>query len=73
VFLTPIDHGLNDFAEGTAISRWLVFDQRRRVSEIPLKKIGEPEDVAKLGSYFCEEDATFITGAELIMDGGMTL
>ncbi|WP_080903987.1 glucose 1-dehydrogenase [Parabacteroides sp. Marseille-P3160] len=40
---------------------------------IPLKKMGEPEDVAKLVRYLCEESANYITGAEIIIDGGMTL
>lgn len=45
----------------------------RLINEIPLKKLGESEDVAKLVVYFCEEHANFITGAEIIVDGGMTL
>lgn len=40
---------------------------------IPLRKMGEAEDVAKLVTYLCEDGASFITGAEIIMDGGMTL
>lgn len=43
------------------------------LNEIPLRKMGEAEDVAKLVSYFSDENANFITGAELIVDGGMTL
>ncbi len=45
----------------------------RLINEIPLKKMGEAEDIAKLVTYFCDESAKFITGAELIVDGGMTL
>ena len=45
----------------------------RLIDEIPLRKMGEPGDVAKLVSYLCEDSATFITGAEIIVDGGMTL
>ena len=40
---------------------------------IPLKVKGKAEDVAKMVSYFCQDEAGFITGAELIMDGGMSL
>lgn len=47
--------------------------KERLTSEIPLKKMGEPEDVAKLVAYLCDENANFITGAEVIVDGGMTL
>lgn len=40
---------------------------------IPLKKIGKPEDVAKLVSYLSDDAASFITGSEFIIDGGLTL
>lgn len=43
------------------------------ISQIPLKKIGTAEDVAKMVAYFTGDAASFITGAEIIMDGGMSL
>ncbi|RUT72281.1 SDR family oxidoreductase [Flavobacterium cupreum] len=43
------------------------------VDHIPLKQMGTSEDVAKMVSYLSSEAATFITGADFIMDGGMVL
>ncbi len=43
------------------------------VSKIPLGKLGEAEDIAKLVTYFCSENSKFITGSEIIVDGGLTL
>ncbi|GAA4323706.1 SDR family oxidoreductase [Mucilaginibacter gynuensis] len=43
------------------------------ISKTPLRKLGTAEDVAKLVSYFSGDAATFITGAELIIDGGFSL
>jgi len=43
------------------------------IERVPLKKIGTAEDVGKMVAYFCGEAASFITGAEIIMDGGMSL
>lgn len=43
------------------------------VTRIPLAKIGEPEDVAKMVAYLSADSASFITGSEFIMDGGMVL
>ncbi|MET0467066.1 MAG: SDR family oxidoreductase [Chitinophagaceae bacterium] len=43
------------------------------IDRIPLKKIGNAEDVAKLVSYFSGDNASFITGAEVVIDGGMSL
>jgi NAD(P)-dependent dehydrogenase (short-subunit alcohol dehydrogenase family) len=43
------------------------------IGRIPLKKMGTAEDVAKMVAYFCGDAAKFITGAEVVMDGGMRL
>ncbi|GAB4053978.1 SDR family oxidoreductase [Spirosoma litoris] len=43
------------------------------IDRVPLKKIGQAEDVGKLVAYFSSDSARFITGAELVMDGGMSL
>lgn len=40
---------------------------------IPYKRIGEPEDVARLAVWLCSDEADYITGASLFVDGGMTL
>ncbi|MFC6100261.1 glucose 1-dehydrogenase [Olivibacter domesticus] len=45
----------------------------RLINEIPLKKMGEAEDVARLVTYLCDDAASFITGTEIIVDGGLTL
>jgi NAD(P)-dependent dehydrogenase (short-subunit alcohol dehydrogenase family) len=38
----------------------------------PAGRVGRPEDVAGAAAYLLSEDAGFMTGAELILDGGMT-
>lgn len=40
---------------------------------IPYKRIGEPDDVARLVAWLCSDEADYITGASLYVDGGMTL
>jgi 3-oxoacyl-[acyl-carrier protein] reductase len=37
---------------------------------IPLKRMGDVSEVASLVSYLASEDAGFITGASLTIDGG---
>ena len=37
----------------------------------PLKRIGEPEEVASAVSFLLSDDASYITSAELLIDGGM--
>lgn len=40
---------------------------------IPYKRIGEPDDVARLAVWLASDEADYITGASLFVDGGMTL
>jgi NAD(P)-dependent dehydrogenase (short-subunit alcohol dehydrogenase family) len=37
-----------------------------------LKRGGQPEEVAELASFLCSDRATYITGAVIAVDGGMT-
>ncbi|MNE51549.1 4-formylbenzenesulfonate dehydrogenase TsaC1/TsaC2 [compost metagenome] len=39
---------------------------------IPLKRIGEPDDVAYCVLYLASDESKFVTGAEFKIDGGMT-
>ena len=40
---------------------------------IPLKRIGQPEDVANLASFLASEEASFITGQVIFICGGLTV
>lgn len=40
---------------------------------IPLKRFGASEDIAKLVSFLSSDDASFITGSEYVIDGGINL
>jgi glucose 1-dehydrogenase len=40
---------------------------------IPYKRIGEPEDVARAAVWLASDEADYVTGATLYVDGGMTL
>ncbi len=39
---------------------------------IPLQRIGTPEDIAEAVVYLCSDGAAFITGHNLVIDGGFT-
>lgn len=43
------------------------------IGRIPLRKIGSADDVAKMVAYLCSEASGFITGSDIIIDGGMSL
>ncbi|MEO6784553.1 MAG: SDR family NAD(P)-dependent oxidoreductase [Chthoniobacteraceae bacterium] len=42
------------------------------LSKIPLGRWGLPQEIAKLALYLCSEDAGFITGTDVVIDGGWT-
>lgn len=39
-------------------------------SQIPLGRVGEPEEIAKAALFLASSDASFVNGAELFVDGG---
>ena len=42
------------------------------VSRIPLGRWGRLEEIGALALYLCSEDAGFITGTDILIDGGWT-
>jgi 3-oxoacyl-[acyl-carrier protein] reductase len=40
------------------------------IADIPLKKLGKPEYIAELVYFLCSEKNSFITGQDIIIDGG---
>ena len=42
------------------------------LAKIPVGRWGQPEEIGKLAVYLCSEDAGFITGTDVVIDGGWT-
>ena len=40
---------------------------------IPMGRVGMPEDVAKVANFLASDDAAYVTGAVLVVDGGQSL
>jgi len=48
-------------------------DQRQQVERRQvMKRIGVPEDIGYAASFLASDEASFITGAHLFVDGGLT-
>ncbi len=50
-------------------------DQQKEaiLSNVPIKRLGKPEDVAKTVLFLCSNDSDYITGQVLTVDGGMVM
>ena len=68
---------VNNVAPGaiaTPINRALLENQtqlKALLANIPLGRMGTPEDVAGLVAFLCTEDAAYITGSTFVIDGGL--
>lgn len=58
----------------TAMTDKLTEETKKKLADqIPLNRLGEPEDVAKAVLFLCSEDSSYITGHVLSVNGGMYL
>ncbi|HEX3841660.1 MAG TPA: glucose 1-dehydrogenase [Acidimicrobiales bacterium] len=46
--------------------------RQRRLVHIPIGRFGRPEEIAKAALFLASDDASFITGSALVIDGGIT-
>ena len=40
------------------------------LQKIPVGRFGQPDEIARLALYLCSEDSGFITGTDIVIDGG---
>ena len=64
---TPI---LDGMAANTGKEKAVILDKLAR--QIPLGRIGEPDDIANGVLYLASDESKFMTGAELKLDGGIS-
>jgi 3alpha(or 20beta)-hydroxysteroid dehydrogenase len=44
----------------------------RMEKQIPLRRFGKPAEVAEMCVYLLSDESVFVTGAEFVIDGGLT-
>jgi NAD(P)-dependent dehydrogenase (short-subunit alcohol dehydrogenase family) len=80
----PIDTDLGDFFYRNEAKRGGIPMEEARVrywenlfgpsmAAIPLRRVGTPEDIANLVSFLASEEASYITGQAINIDGGLVL
>ncbi|MBN1389562.1 MAG: SDR family oxidoreductase [Candidatus Thermoplasmatota archaeon] len=45
--------------------------RRKRIEEVPLKRIGKPEEVAEVVAFLLSDGSSYITGANIDVNGGL--
>jgi len=69
-------NGIGPGATVTPINRSWIDDPAKRAmveSHIPMRRAGDAEEMAAVAAFLCSEEAAYITGQTLFVDGGLTL
>jgi glucose 1-dehydrogenase len=75
--LAPLGITINSIAPGaieTPINKNLLNDPAKLsalLQNIPLKRLGQPNDVASLASFLASDEASYVTGTTFFVDGGL--
>ena len=64
-----------EMTDATAARLKLDVEEFRRLSaeQNPVKRVGHPEDIAAAAAFLASDEASYITGQTLYVDGGVTL
>jgi glucose 1-dehydrogenase len=69
-------NGIGPGATVTPINRSWIDDPVKRAmveSHIPMRRAGGAEEMAAVTAFLCSDEAAYITGQTLFVDGGLTL
>ncbi|MFL0245972.1 elongation factor P 5-aminopentanone reductase [Candidatus Clostridium stratigraminis] len=72
--MAPSKIRVNAIAPGvinTEMNNWLTTEEKKDLTrEIPMQRFGSPEDIGKLAVFLASDDANYITGQIITVDGG---
>lgn len=43
------------------------------IARIPLRRLGEPDDIAEVASFLCSQNNRYLTGQDIVVDGGFSV
>lgn len=65
----PIDTNFRDFMSSSFRAQF----EENVVSRIPLGRIGSPEEAAAVALFLLSDEASYVTGSQYAVDGGLTM
>jgi len=78
--LSPKGIRVNAIAPGwieTDMSKKAMQNDKQRLDRIlsrtPMNRMGKPEEIGWAAVYLCSDKASFITGQQLVVDGGVSI
>jgi glucose 1-dehydrogenase len=69
-------NGIAPGAIATDMNKEIIENQQKKEKKeqrIPIHRIGQPEEIAKVALFLASEDASYIVGTTIYVDGGLTL
>jgi glucose 1-dehydrogenase len=69
-------NGIAPGAIATDMNKELLENQKekeKKEQEIPVHRIGQPEEIAKVALFLASSDASYVAGTTIYVDGGLTL
>ncbi|MFD4704933.1 SDR family NAD(P)-dependent oxidoreductase [Gottfriedia sp. NPDC058432] len=70
--VNSIHPGVIETAMGSDLASSVNASNEQLAKTIPLKRLGTPEEIANLVLFLASDESSFITGTEMVADGGMT-
>lgn len=59
------------FHNRTSLAEEVAANAQKFIDQIPMKRFGTPEEIAKAVLFLSTSDSTYILGAEIAVDGGI--
>jgi glucose 1-dehydrogenase len=69
-------NGIAPGAIATDMNKELLENQKekeKKEQEIPVHRIGQPQEIAKVALFLASDDASYVAGTTIYVDGGLTL